>query len=479
MLSTSPQPPGSALPHRPAARTYDDLPGPAPLPVFGNMHQMKVYHLAAESWAREYGPMCRWRLGKRRVLGVADYDTIEFMLKHRPEFIRRSSLMDRLMTELGITGVFNAEGESWRMQRKLVMRAMTPEVVKNFFPTLATIALRLSSRWRSAIRSGRQIDLLSDIKAATLDVTLGLAMGQDSNTLEHPEFPLQADIALIFGTMARRVLIPYPYWHHVRLPPDRRAQASLARTRQAIQGYIDASRSRLRSHPELVHKPSNMLEAMVAARDEPGSAFTDEHLIGNAITMVFAGEDTTANSISWALYHLSRHPEAASRAARETDDLLRGAPALQAFSELDRLPWLDAVIKESMRLTPAAPLIALESTQDVVLNEVLIPRGIGIVAMTRLAAHARLKLQDEQDFRPARWLEGHADFSDQTRHLLTFGAGPRFCPGRYLAHAELLVFLSTILRHFVLQADAHAASVTETFRFTVGPSALPLRLIAR
>jgi nitrite reductase/ring-hydroxylating ferredoxin subunit len=98
-------------------RSLDDLPGPKPLPLVGNLHQMNPtkVHLTLQGWAEQYGPMYKLTLGPRRAVAVSDPHLINELLRARPETFRRSANMDRVISEIGIKGVFNAEGElSWK-----------------------------------------------------------------------------------------------------------------------------------------------------------------------------------------------------------------------------------------------------------------------------------------------------------------------------------------------------------------------------
>jgi cytochrome P450 len=460
-----------------------DLPGPKGLPLLGNLRQIdpRRFHLTIENWAREFGPVYRFSLVKRQFVVLSDRDTIATILHDRPDTFRRSSRTARMLEETGTRGLFTAEGDEWRRQRKLVMRALTPEVIQRFFPTLAMLTERLRLRWLAALAAGRRIDVLRDLKAYTLDVTIGLAMGQDINTLEHEDNTLQRDIEFIFRCVARRLITAVEYWHAVKLPVDLEAEAAAARIQRAITGFIAQTRARLEAEPQLRGKPSNLLEALVAARDEPDSGFSDREVIGNAITMVFAGEDTTSNTIAWLLNLLPQSPAAMDAAAAEVDRLLGQDRVARALPLLDRMEYLDAATREAMRLKPVAPFMAAEPIVDTQIGGVLAPAGTVLFLLLRIAAEREGGLDQPQCFMPERWLgEGAAGFAaDPSRKLFPFGGGPRFCPGRFLAMAEIKMVMSMLLRNFTFTLDPDAPPVEECFTFTMTPSALPLVLRAR
>jgi cytochrome P450 len=462
-------------------KNIGDLPGPKSRPLLGNVREIRArpFHHVLEDWGREYGPLYRFRIMRKQMLATSDRDMIAALLRDRPDMMRRSSRTAEMLNEIGTRGLFTAEGDDWRRQRKLVMRALTPEVIHNFFPTLAAMTDRLRLRWERALAAGQPVDLLRDLKAYTLDVTIGLAMGQDINTLELEEHPLQRDIEFLFKLVARRLTTPFAYW---RVPVLKRAQdheaiAASARIQQAIFGFIAEARKRLAADPARRLKPANLLEAFIVARDEPDSGFTDEAVVGNAITMVFAGEDTTSNTAAWLCEFLADHPDAAARMAQEARQVLGESAVLDDYHLLDQLKYIDAATREAMRLKPVAPFMAAEPNQDVVLGDLAVPAGTVIFLLLRRAAERECELPQPERFLPERWLDGTATQGDDPgRKLFPFGGGPRFCPGRYLAMAEIKMVMSMLARHFVLERVPGAQAARECFTFTMTPDALPVRL---
>ena len=470
----------SAVLQEPAfKRKFADLPCPKGWPAVGNLFQIDSmqFHVTLEDWARELGPMYRFQAGPRHLMVVSDPAIIGVLLRDRPDALRRTFRSARAFEELGSTGVFNAEGEDWKRQRKLVMRALTPEVIRNFFPTLVVLTERLLQRWQAAAAAGRRVDLLRDLKAWTLDVTIAIAMGQDINTLEHDANPLQRDIERIFHRVARRLTSPVAYWRYFKLPVDHEADAASARIQASVTGFVAQTRARMEANPALRVKPTNLLEAFVAARDEPDSGFTDAHVIGNAVTMVFAGEDTTSNTIAWLMNFVARDARVAGLIATEADAVLGGGPVLREFGALDRFAYLEAAVDEAMRIKPVAPFLGLETNRQQVVGDVLVEQRTPILILTRCAGMNPEDFPEPDAFRPERWLgEKSITVDDPARKLFPFGGGPRFCPGRYLALAEIKMVMSMVARNFALVLDEEAAPVRELFTFTMTPSALPVRL---
>ena len=122
-----------------------DLPGPRGLPVLGNLHRIRFdrLHLILEDWADSYGAMYALRIGPQRVVVLADRSAIERVLRERPERFRRTAMLESVAAEMRLKGVFAAEGEDWRRQRRMVVAALSRAKLKDFFPTLAVSVSRL------------------------------------------------------------------------------------------------------------------------------------------------------------------------------------------------------------------------------------------------------------------------------------------------------------------------------------------------
>ena len=136
----------------------------------------------------------------------------------------------------------------------------------------------------------------------TVDVTTSLVFSTDMNTLEGGDNVLQRHLSHVFPALARRLLAPFPYWRYVRLPADRALDRALVEIRSLQDRLVAETRSRLSERPDQ-GDARDFLEAMLLARDEEGQPFPDETIHGNMLTMLLAGEDTTAQSLSWVAHY--------------------------------------------------------------------------------------------------------------------------------------------------------------------------------
>jgi cytochrome P450/nitrite reductase/ring-hydroxylating ferredoxin subunit len=461
-----------------ATRSIAELPGPTGLPWIGNALDIEVprLHLALEDWARTYGPVYRLHAGPRRFVVVSDPAMIEQALRDRPETFRRDVQVEPVFAELGVAGVFSVEGAAWRPQRRLAMDALSQRHLRGFYATLVKVATRLHARWARAAATRQVVDMPDDLMRFTVDVTTALAFGCDLNTLEGGDDVIQRELGLVFPTFARRLNALVPYWRWIRMPADRRVDRAIAALRVWIAELVAEARRKLAADP--TRKPENFLESMVAGRDEHGEPFSDEILFGNAMTMLLAGEDTTANSVAWAIHLLCDHPGEVAALRAQLDEQL-GAhtvpPDLEAANRLDRAT---AIANEAMRLRPVAPVNFVQANRDTTLGDLHIPSGTAIVLLGRIAATDAKHFDSPHAFVPARWLERSERVHDASASM-PFGSGPRICPGRSLALVEMRVLLATLYRSFDVERVGSAEEVREVYAFTVGPSELNVRLRAR
>lgn len=442
-----------------------DLPGPRGLPILGNLLQIDAssLHLIAEKWSRQYGEVFRFRIGRRELLALANPETIAAVLRERPDGFYRTERLSAIAREMGFNGVFSANGDAWRRQRPMVMAGFDPAHIKSYFPMLVNVTERFSRRWQRAAAAGTAIDLQADLMRYTVDVTAGLAFGSDINTLESEEDVIQAHLDKIFPALFKRLLAPVPYW---RWFPDRKVERHVVALRRAVEGFIAQARARM-SNP-----PRNLIEAMIAARDTPGSGLTDDDVAGNVLTMLLAGEDTTANTLAWMIYLLHRHPEALARAGEEVSRV-----RLDRYEDVSALPFVDACINETMRLKPVAPIIMAQPTRDTEIAGVQVPKKTIVMCLMRAGAIDERRFADAKAFEPGRWLSG-AQASSPKRVSMPFGAGPRLCPGRYLAILEMKMVMAMLLSRYEIGSVAtpDGGEAREHLAFTMAPVGLRLRL---
>ena len=463
-----------------ALREISGLPGPPRLPLLGNAHQVRAarLHVTAEQWCERYGPIFRFDLGARRIVVISDLEEINCVLRDRPDGFRRAREVEG--AELGFDdvfaadGVFSAEGDDWRRMRRLTVTALNSNHLQRYFHVVRTATERLHRLLTEAAHDGGTLDISRELTSFAVDVTSALAFGHDLNTLERRQNELQGHIQRVFEMSGRRIFAPVPYWRWVKLPADRALDRSLVELRRAVEGFIEQARERMRARPRLHESPENFLEGMLAAQQAEGT-FTDEEIIGNTLTLLNAGEDTTAHTMAWTIWCLAGMPDIQARWAAEARAVLGEHCFPVDYETIESLRYGEAVLRESMRLKSVAPVMLVESLMETTIAGTHIPAGSRLLLLTRYACTQA----GGAEYDPERWLGDDGHPAPDQKSFLTFGAGPRFCPGRNLAFLESKTAMAMIARNFEIELDPSAGPVSEVFSFTMIPKGLRVRLRER
>ncbi len=356
----------------------------------------------------------------------------------------------------------------------MVMAGFDPATVRRYFPAMQDVTQRLVVRWQKAAATGAAIDLQADLMRYTVDTIAGLAFGDPVNTLASDADVIQNHLDQIFPALFKRILSPLPIWRWHQSAADKALAASINEVNAAVAGFIAKARARMAADPGLRSQPGNLLEAMLAAADEPASGIDDAQVAGNVLTMLLAGEDTTANTLAWMIDLLWRHPAALARAREEVRRVVgTGFPTQVQMAELD---FVEACIHETMRLKPVAPMLPLQAVRDTVLGDVRVAAGQVVLCLLRRDSVSDAHIERAAAFEPERWLG--QDTQSAKRIAMPFGAGPRICPGRYLALLEMKLAISALLTHFDITAVSApgGGEAEERLAFTMTPLGLSMTL---
>jgi len=460
-----------------AVRSLSDLPSPRGLPLLGNVlpSDLPRLHFVLEAWAKEFGSAFTVRLGPKRVFVCSDADLLQTALRERPEGYRRFSPIESVLEEMNANGVFSVEGAAWRPQRRLVMQALASRNLSVFFPVLKEITERLHKKWEHSANAGQVVDMAQDLVRFTVDATTALAFGEDPNTIEESGNVIQEHLAEIFPMIMKRINAPLPLWRYFKLPSDRKFERALHAVHRHVESLIERTRKRMRDQPS--DNPRNLLEGMLDAANQPDSGITDEIIVANVMTLLLAGEDTTAHSLSWAMYFISQDKSLQSRLHLASTEAFGSSQVCPAFEDVKKLDLFEFVAQEASRFKPVVPLIFLEPIKDVVLGDVSLPSGTPLFFILRPSMLDGKHFGRPHEFLPERWSTGHLEVQPHDpKAYAQFGAGPRVCPGRYLAAVEMRLVLSMLSRNFSMELATDPDSIKEIAAFTMMPNTMPVRL---
>jgi cytochrome P450 len=379
---------------------------------------------------QQYGEMAWFPLGldgEETFVVMTPELVEEVLVTHRHAFVKGRGLQ-RIRMLLG-DGLLTSEGEVWKRHRQL----MAPKFHRRAIGGYAAEFVRTTREHVDGLRDGEVIDVAPWFMQLTLDITLRSLFGR---TLGHEMGQISAALSDVLEwfavTTPRLVHLPTS----VPTPLNRRLLAGCATLRDTVRGIIEARR---RSGSE----SEDLLGLLIAARDEDGGRLSEEELVDEVLTILLAGHETTAQALTFTIDLLSRHPAARERAIAEACSLEPGQ--WEDPLALRELRWIDACMREAMRIWPPAPLTAREAVEPVTIGGWEIPvRGQVLIPMITLHRSPRI-WDDPMAFLPERWLQEPALHRFA---YMPFGGGHRVCIGDAFARLEIVAVLVHLLRRF-------------------------------
>jgi len=305
----------------------------------------------------------------------------------------------------------------------------------------------------------------ADWMCFTADVTTNFAFGYDINLLEKKgDDSFQRHLEKFLPVFNRRANAPFPYWHLVKPPSERTMEQSLASIKETINSFVLHTKEKLEQQINSETEPANFLEALLLAKDEHGNGLTDAEIQGNLITILLAGEDTTAHTLAWLVYLITEYPEVQQKLQAEIDTVLGDNPIPNDISTLEKLLYTEAVMHETMRLKSVTPLLFIEPNRDVEIAGQSIAKGTFLMLLTRYGVLQEENFTEACRFIPERWLESKQPKCAHNRNAsMPFGAGPRFCPGRNLAMLEMKMAVAMLCKNFSVTRVENGQPIHEVF----------------
>jgi cytochrome P450 len=407
----------------------------------------------------------------RDFLLVSEPDAIKHvMLDNAANYIKSDQLQRLTRPALG-NGLLNAEGASWRFQRRTAAPMFQMRHVAGFAPAMAAATQEMLSRWEP-MPDGARIDAADAMMRLTYDIICRTVFSGDV-TMDYGRMSRALLVYLeTLGRIDMLGLLGLPQW--VPTPDRIRAAPALRFLRKEMEGLIE--RRRLLLARDAAAAPNDLLTLLLTAHDpEGGTLFSGREVFDNAMTFIFAGHETTANALAWTLYLLSQFAEADERVADEARTV---DPIALARGELPDLAFTRAVLEESMRLYPPAPFISREAVAADVVGGRAIARRTSVLVSTWILHRHHLLWERPDEFDPTRFLPENRDGIHRFAYL-PFGAGPRICIGMAFAMQEAMVALTAIVRRYRLELEP-GQEVLPLARITLRPrGGLKMRLYRR
>ncbi|KAJ3076550.1 hypothetical protein HDU98_002542 [Podochytrium sp. JEL0797] len=381
---------------------------------------------------------------------INDPLSLEFVLKTEFDKFDKGPNFQHLMHDLLGKGIFNADGEEWKIQRKLAAKIFN---VKNFKDYVRDV---FSGEMRSFAKvlefhaeDGSEFDLQELFFRFTFDTFARIGFGVEMDSMTTGTVPFMAAFDAAQAHIVNRNLTPC--WEFVE---KWNGEAKIQRghinlIREFGSTMVNEKRSLgLGSNQFLAE--NDLLALLMRATDEEGNAPSDIVLIDYCLNFMLGGRDTTACTLSWATFMLHKHPNVQAKLLQEISTVLNGAAP--TYDQIrNHMPYANAILSETLRLYPGVPRNRKEANMDVTLPDgTMVSKG-GIVSWSAYAMGRTEAIwgPDAKEFKPERWLAMAKQPSPFDYPV--FNAGPRMCLGKSMAELQVVFVLVELNRRFKIE----------------------------
>jgi cytochrome P450 len=375
---------------------------------------------------RRYGEYFTLRLSEERTMVItSDPEAVKTVFTGDPGQMLAGKNNEILRPLLGDRSVLLLDGDAHMRQRRLMLPPFHGERMKAYGETMRAVAERQVGAWPH----GTTFAAAPSMQAITLEIILRTVFGlEDAERIERVGAPLRR---LLDATASQPRLLALQITSSANPRPRSpwgRFNQLVAAADRVVYDEIHARRSQTDAGAH-----DDILSMLLAARDEDGQPLTDRELRDELMTLLLAGHETTATALSWTLERLVRHPDVVARLRAER-------------RQEEATPYLEATIKEALRLRPVVTAVGRHLTAPLEIGGHLLPAGVSINPSIYLL-HRRPDLYPEPEaFRPERFL----DDPPGTYQWIPFGGGVRRCLGASFALYEMKIVLQTILDRVAL-----------------------------
>ncbi|SFC45294.1 Cytochrome P450 [Halobiforma haloterrestris] len=413
----------------------DRPPGPDGLPLLGNqLAFLRDPYGFMTRTAREYGDIAHWEDPTGPVYQLNHPDYIEQVLVQNNENYVKGERFQHILGPITGNGILNSEGAVWRRNRHQIQPAFRPDRIREYATMMTDFAMETLEDWED----GQTRLVHEDMMEVTLRIVARALFGADVDEHVDTVGAALGEFMAASENLAHLVLpagIPTP------------ARRRIERAREDLDEVVYDLIEERKRNPTERDVISKLLEGDEGG-DGPGTGMSVDQIRDEVVTLLLAGHETTALSLTLTFYLLAKNPRVERELVDELETVLDGDPPTMA--DLPELSYTEKVVKESMRLYPPVPGIVREPVKPDIIGGYEIPPG-ATVRMHQWVVHRDPRWYDDPlAFRPARWTDGmEADLPKLA--YFPFAAGPRRCIGDRFAMLEARLLLATVYQRYHLE----------------------------
>ncbi|CAI9101633.1 OLC1v1039001C1 [Oldenlandia corymbosa var. corymbosa] len=429
-------------------------PGPYPLPVIGNIFQLGgVFHVSLAELSKTYGSLMTIHLGSRTTFVVSSSDIAKQILsKHEHLFIRRPVTdASRALDHDKFSAIWlPATSGQWRNLRKLCKEQIFSSERLNSSQGLRQEKMQqLRNYLQECCNTGKVVNICEAAFTTSLNLTSNTIFSVDF--ADYGSSSSQELKEIVTGVMkslgAPNVSDFLPFLKYIDpLGIRRQAKYYLGKLFQSFDDLITQRLQERRTSLDYSRK-DDFLETLLDLTEQEGAEWRYQDIKHLILDLIYAGTETTSLTVEWAMTELLRNPGKLRKARDEIKEVI-GHNNIVQESDISRLPYLQALVKETFRLHPVVSVLVKLPEEDVKVEQSVVPKGGQIFVNIWAIGRDPSQWPNPDAFVPERFLSKEIDVKGQHFELLPFGTGRRICLGMPLAHRMLHLMLATLLHKF-------------------------------
>nr|QWK52446.1 cytochrome P450 76C3-1 [Isatis tinctoria] len=469
-------------------------PGPQKLPVVGNIFQVGYTpHRSLTALSKTYGPIMGLKLGSLTTIVISSPEAAKEALKTQDHLLSARTFNDpvRVFDHHEFSVAWGPPSARWRFLRKITtMHLLSTQRLNDMESLRMKKVEELMSFINKCCERGEAVDMARAFFVTALNIISNALFSTDFAThdsMSSHEFH-NTVISLMNVTGKPNVGDYLPFLRFLDLQGTRK-EATLCTERlfKIFQDFIDTRMAERLSQTEPKEISSfDMLDTLLDLTQEKNGELSlngIKHLVQDLFT---AGTDTNSTTMEWAMSELLRNPEKMVKAQSEIRQVI-GANGVVQECVIPRLPYLLAIVKETLRLHPPAPLIPRKAESDVHIFGFLVPKNASVLVNVFAIGRDSRVWENPMRFEPERFLLREIDVKGKDFELIPFGAGRRMCPGMSMALRTMYLVLASLLYSFDWEVQNGVVpenmDMSDAFGVTLRKAkplrAVPIKRIAR